>query len=442
MKLKNISLILTLLVLFSESHAMADMEIPWANCVKEAKKSHPDLVSAAEKIGQAKATKEITRSATLPQLTGNANETTSQGPSGNIQIEQTGSSTQGFVGGGPKGSTTDYSFGANAQQLLFDGFKTSYQLSSDQRNIYASRYNYDVTSSNIRLRLRIAYANLLASQELLKVTEGIEKRRKDTLDLVKMRYEGGREHRGSLLTSEADLAQAVYDVKQAKRGIYMAQRQLVKELGWSRYTPLTAVGDFEVNDSDPDRPDFERLAETTPLLQQLMAQKEAAKFGLRSAKAQFYPTVYASGNASNSNTDAFPDQNAWSIGTTVTLPIFDGGNTIATVQKAKAALGQSEADERSGRDGVIVTLSNAWTVLQNAIDLVVVQRKFLMATEERAKISKAEYAIGLLIYDNWIIIENNLVSAKKNYLNAELAALIAEANWIQAKGGTLDYDKE
>jgi outer membrane protein TolC len=69
-----------------------------------------------------------------------------------------------------------------------------------------------------------------------------------------------------------------------------------------------------------------------------------------------------------------------------------------------------------------------------------VQAKVLEAAEVRAKIAEAEYSIGLLIYDNWIIIENALVAAKKVFVNAKLNAMIAEANWVQAKGGTLDYD--
>ena len=71
-----------------------------------------------------------------------------------------------------------------------------------------------------------------------------------------------------------------------------------------------------------------------------------------------------------------------------------------------------------------------------------VQKKVLDAAQERAKISTAQYAIGLLLYDNWIIIEDNLVSAKKSYISAQNASLVAEANWVQAKGGTLDYDQE
>ncbi len=420
----------------------ADEPILWEDCVKEAKLNHPDLVSAREKVNEARAAKEITRSAALPQITGNAAENTSNG----IGVSASGTSGQGVTslqsGGSSSsnGPNTRYTYGADLQQLLFDGFKTSFSLSSAQRNIEANRYNYDVTSSNIRLRLRTAYADLLAAQELVKVTEEIEARRKQSLALVQLRYEGGREHKGSLLTSEADLAQATYDVNQAKRSIYLAQRQLIKELGLKRFAPFIAAGSLEVKDANRERPDFEKLSDTTPLLRQLIEQKEAARFGLKSAKAGFFPQVFLTAGESNSNTNAFPDQNQYSIGTSLTLPVFDGGNTIAIVSQAKAALGQAEADERSGRDGAILTLSNTWTQLQNTTDNVAVQQKVLIAAEERARIAEAEYSIGLLIYDNWIIIENDLVSAKKNFVNAELSALIAEASWVQAKGGTLDYD--
>ncbi|MCX5686781.1 MAG: TolC family protein, partial [Candidatus Omnitrophica bacterium] len=60
----------------------AEETITWIGCVKEAKRQHPDLVSAAEKINEAKASKEITRSAVLPQITGAASRTTTQQPSG------------------------------------------------------------------------------------------------------------------------------------------------------------------------------------------------------------------------------------------------------------------------------------------------------------------------------------------------------------------------
>jgi outer membrane protein TolC len=432
-----LAIVISVCIVFSS--AAAEETMLWKDCVREAKNNHPDLVSSAEKIKQSKASKEITRSAYLPQITGDASEVTSKGAT--FGSSGGGGQSDIQVGSSGRNYTTSYDYSVTGQQLLFDGFKTSYDLSTAERNISASRYNYDVTSSNVRLRLRTAYVNLLTAQDLLTISEEIEARRKQNLELVKLRYEGGREHRGSLLTSEADLAQAAFDVNQARRSIFLAQWQLTKELGRGKFIPMKAEGNFAVVDADRERPDFVKLCYTNPLLQQLVAQKEAAKYGVKSARAGFYPQVFASGTMGNTNVDAFPDKNEWSVGTSLTFPFFDGGNTIASVAKARAILGQAEADERSGRDGVVYTLSNTWTTLQDTMEKVGVTKKSLDAAEERAKIAEAEYSIGLLIYDNWIIIENNLVTAKRTYLSSERDALIAEANWIQAKGETLDYDK-
>ena len=67
------------------------------------------------------------------------------------------------------------------------------------------------------------------------------------------------------------------------------------------------------------------------------------------------------------------------------------------------------------------------------------ERKSLDAALERSKIAEAQYSIGFITFDNWIIIQDDLVRAKRSYLDARAAALQAEASWIQAKGETLEY---
>ena len=122
------------------------------------------------------------------------------------------------------------------------------------------------------------------------------------------------------------------------------------------------------------------------------------------------------------------------------MPIFEGGLRIAQVSQAKALLGQLKENERSARDSAILTLEETWAVLQDAIENVGVQNKSLNATEERSKIAQAQYSTGFITFDNWIIIEDNLVKAKKAFLDAQASKLYAEANWIQAKGETLEYE--
>lgn len=261
----RLALIFLILLASNLDKSWADEPINWLDCVKEAKKDHPDLISALEKVNQAKAAKEITRSAYLPQLGFDASETTTKRPSFGVSGSSVALVSGNSAATGANRVTT-YQYEVTAQQLLFDGFKISYDLSTNERSIIAAKYFYNVTSSNVRLRLRTAYVNLLTAQEYVKVTEDIEAQRKQILELVRLRYEGGLEHKGSLMTSEADLAGAIYDVTQATRNIYLYQRQLTKELGRIIFSPMVATGDFTVKDTVRVLPNFGNIAETNPLL--------------------------------------------------------------------------------------------------------------------------------------------------------------------------------
>lgn len=414
---------------FIVCNAYAEEALTWQDCVREAVRHHPDLMSSGEKIKQSRADKAITRSGLLPQISSDLNRTRS---GAKYKNEMTGHTTSTL--------NDTYSYGISGKQLLFDGFKTYNDVRSASETVQAYLYDYEVTSSDVRLNLRTAFAGLLRAQALVSITENIALRRKQNLQLVQLRYEGGREHRGSLLTAEADLAQAELDVTQAYRNVDVAQSQLSRELGRRTFTPVKVTGSFEVSDTHRNKPDFEKFSEQSPFLNEVISRKEAARYGLKSVKGDFFPQVYLSGSLGRSSSYWPPDGDQWSAGVSVSFPLFQGGSRIAKVSRAKAVLSQAESDERSAHDSVVFTLENTWTQFQNAVDGISVQRKFLQAAEERAKIANAQYSTGLISFDDWIIIENNLVSAQKAFLDSQANMMIAEANWVQAKGGILENE--
>ncbi len=402
--------------------AGAEETLIWEDCVKEARKNHPDLISAEESLNQAKANKRITKSNLLPQI--------SSSLSGKTSKTET------------RDKTDTYSYSISGKELLFDGFKTSSNMRAASENVKAAQCNYKVTSSNVRMRLMTAFVDLLKAQRLIDITGEISKRRRQSVGLVRLRYKAGREHRGSLLTAEADLAQAEFEVSQANRNIDLARRRLIKELGREKSAPIRAKGVLEIKYFNRQKPDFGDIAGKNSSLQELIARKEAARFGLKSAKADFFPQVYASTSVGRSASDWPPETDNWSVGLSLSFPLFEGGSREAEVSKAMSVFNQAQVDEKSGRNSVILAIEETWTNLQDMIDKVEVQKKFLEAAEERARITEAQYSTGLISFDNWIIIEDNLVRVKKSFLDTRTNALIAEAKWIQAKGGTLDYDEE
>ena len=392
--------------------------LTWEDCVQQSRQNNPELVSSLERLNQAKDSKTITTSGLFPQISGSAGTQKSK--------------TAGFD------SQRSYSYGLSGNQLLYDGVKTMWNTAAANENIKSAQYNYAVTSSNVRLNLRLAFVNLLKAQESIKLTEDIADRRNQNLNLISLRYKAGLEHQGALMTAQADLAEAQFEVAQAKRNLQLAQRQLVKAIGLPAYIPVEAAGNFQIAKAVDPEPNFENMAAASPLLQSLMAQREAARYGLNSAQASYQPQIFASGSVNRGGDNWPPDQKQWSLGVNLNLPIFSGGSQVATAARARSAYDQSKADERSGRDGVIFTLVQSWTDFQDAVEQIAVQDKFLAAAQERAKIAESQYSIGLISFDNWIIIEDDLITTKKSYLNTQANALITEANWLQAKGETLD----
>jgi len=401
----------------------AEEPLVWTDCVKESLTNNPDLVSAVESVRQGESRVRVAKSGLLPNI------------SSSLSGDRSGSDQAG--------TDNSFSVGVNAKQLLYDGGKTSLNKDSAQEQLNAAKFKYDVTSANVRRGVRLAFIDLLKAQRQVTITEDILARRKQSTRLIRLRYEGGREHKGSLMTAEAKEAQAEFDHIQAGRNVAMAQSTLAELLGRrldKGIFGLSVKGDLVPSSIDVEQPDFWGIAESTPLVRELWAQSNIAKLGVKSAKAEFYPGIYANAAASRNSSDWPPDQDQWSVGMSMSFPLFEGGSRVAELDRVKSVLRQADSDLKSGLLSAASTLQVRWISMRNASDRVKVREKFLDAARERARIAEGQYSASLIVFDSWIIIEDDFVLSDQSLLEAQAAALIAEAEWVQAKGGTLENE--
>lgn len=395
--------------------------LTWQQCVEETRKAHPDLYSALAAMQQAEADRRITKGQLLPQL------------SASLNAAQSGTSEKNI------GSSSALSWSLGARQLLYDGRKTSRQVAAYKEAEKAAGYNYSAVSADVRFALRSAFTDLLKAQELVGLSREIAERRRKNVRLIALRYQAGREHIGSLRKAEADLGESEFEVSRAQRGLVLAQSRLASALGRDQHSPIRVKGSFTTVDLSSVKPNLAQLARNTPLVQQLEAKRKAARYDLDAAKGAFSPELYLTSSIGRSAFDSLPpDEVDWNAGVEFSLPIYGGGEGRAKVAKAMAVVSQQNAEEKSGYLQVFDTLEESWKSFMDARQYVAVQRKFLDAAVERASIANAQYSNGLISFDDWVIIEDNLVSAKKQFLDAGADLLIAEAGWIQAKGGGLD----
>ncbi|EKD50093.1 MAG: outer membrane efflux protein [uncultured bacterium] len=420
---------ITLICLFCFAVRAEPIEtLTWQDCVNEATQNNPDLVASQQDIQIKKEDKHLAQAGLLPQIsaTGQKNWSEGEGMVG------------GFAGTGGTGrSPNGYSFGITAGQLLFDGFKTVYDVQAAVKDVTAATWGDVVVSANVRLQLRSAFVELLKEQELVTLSKSIASRRRQNYQLIELRYQAGREHKGSLLTAQANLLQAEVSVTQAQRDLLLAQQLLLKTLGRIEKTPIRVKETMVSVMRNRMRPNFEQLADQNPFLKQVTAQKEMNQYVLNSAKSDLLPDISLNTSVSQTSSDWPPDQIQWSAGLNLTMPIFEGGKQIHQIQKNRAQYRQSLAKEQSVHNSLVYTLQESWTKWQDAIDSYSVQQKYLAAAVERSKIASAQYATGLVSFNEWTIIEDNLVNAQKAHLMAKTDVLSAEAAWRQAQGESL-----
>lgn len=421
MKKNTIAICIVLILLPRAASGSPEDVVSWKWCLSQARENNPVLASSFERVVQSRIDKELSISPVLPDV----------------------GSSMSFARGKRSASETasSHSYGISARQLVFDGFQTASDLMASSERVSAELYDHALISSNVRLFLRLAFINILRVQELVNISEEIAARRRQNYELIKLRYEGGREHRGALLIAEADLAQAEFDLEQAERSVLVSNRELLEQLGVSKELPFRVSGEFELRGDYSLKPDLEELADTTPLLGEVMARKAAAAYDLRSAEADFLPKVFLTGSIGRSSGSWPPRDDEWATGLSVSFPIFERGRRFAEVARSTSRLSELKYQSLAARDSVLVTLERTWKELQDAITRLAVQQKYLMATQERARITTAQYSAGLVSFNDWIIIEDNLARAKRTYLNARADMLAAEAYWFQAAGGTIDDDQ-
>lgn len=413
-------------------------ELTWKDCVNETLNKNPEVLSAKAKLNQEKANAWVAKSSIFPQISASASASRS-----GIEISSENTNKTGSYGVTYSNSySTSFSYGISGKQVLFNGFQTLNNINKSNVEVEIAEINYKITSANIRYKLRQAFVNLLKAQELVNITEDIlSSREKQFLD-IKLRYEAGKEHKGSYLNAEASFLQAQFENEQAKKNFILAQYELAKELGEKDFSDLKVKSDFILTIDTEKQPDFDDLLQKNYEYILLLKNKKIAEYLVASAFGAFWPSVSLVVNLAKSD-DVFPtnDNLNWSVGINISLSILDGGLLFSKKNAADENLKQAKMELEYGEKDIFLKIQKSWYDFIDMLNSCKIQEKFLNAAKERAKIADIQYSNGLLSFDNWIIIQDNLVNLKKSYLNSQINLLLYEALWIKIKGGTLEDEK-
>lgn len=393
--------------------------LSWEACLAQTRANNPDLVSARAAVRELEYGVASASSGFLPQI--NASASVSRGQrEANDQWNDTESS----------GASLSLS------QDLFSGGGNIASRRRALAQLDVGNEQYRKTLSDVELRTRLAFIDVLYAQDLVELTEKIEERRGNNVRLIQLRFDGGRENAGSLARSKAQYAQSQYEVREAKRSLTYALRNLAAAMGQMEMVP-GAAGDLMAAAPD-ELIDLQSLMKQTPDYKVATTQIEASKQGMKVTRSSRFPQISfgASAGIGDQNADRWfaKYDGSWNVGIDARMPIYSGNRLKSEVAAAKEKIIQSEMGLMDTANSLMASLQQSWNLYKDAVENEAVQKELYDAEKLRAEISTAKYKQGLLSYEDWDIIESNLINQGKTHLARRRTAEIQQARWKNALG--------
>lgn len=405
--------------------------LSWEEVLKFTIEGNPDLEASRREWLAAKEAESSVEGRYLPSL------------SASTSVTRSGSAASGGGGGIvtngvviSSGSTvnTSYLAALNFTQNIFNGLEDKSRINQAGWNTQNKFWNYVSSKSSVSLSLKEAFANLVYAQELVELSRSILDRRESNHKLVLVRYENGRENKGSVLLAEAYLEQARLDLIKARDSLGVAEKSLKSLMNKDYLDGVTVTGEIPLEVLKPDRKDFETLALETPAYNQAHALQMVAKEDIKISRSSFLPDLNFTGQVNRQGDSYFPERERWSMALTLTIPLFDGFKDLGTYKSSVETSYASESRKRSTLLTLIPKLQDTLNQAKQSDIKYSIDSKFEAAASTRAEIARKKYNNGLLTFEDWDIIESELITRQMNFLQSKKDRVIKYATWENVLG--------
>ncbi len=389
--------------------------------VEEALDASQNLKAAMARVAQARASARSVKSSFSPVITLDPSETRSRTPattSNRIQIP----------------------FDLSYEIDIWGRVRRSYEAAQAQARV--SLYDLEVVRQTLLADLARNYFNLRSLDTQHEILDRNLALYQEQVDLTENQYKAGLIDATNVLQAKVQLESTRVQTADIQRQRADLEHAIAILLGRA---PVDFSLDLRPLDATP-------LAIPAGLPSDLLRQRPdvaeaeqnlvAACAEIGVAKAEFFPTVRLTGAAGFQSADIKSvldwTNHVWSIGPSVSLPIFKGGQLRANLQKAKARYDELEATYRNNVLKAFSEVEDSLTDLHMRADAAEAQAKAVAAAREYLRLTQFQYRTGVIDYLHVVNAEQTLVSnelSEAQILNLRMASTVL---LIKALGGGWD----
>jgi multidrug efflux system outer membrane protein len=400
--------------------------------IDEALRANRDLRIAAERIELARAQAGLARSALVPSVVADASATAQRGPTAlDPQRNQRGES---------------YSFGLAMPTWEIDLWgRIRAQVDAAGSSLESVAAQRRAAEVSLIAAVAGGYLELLEVDLQLEVSRRTADSRRDSLRLVRLRFEAGVVSKVDLTQAETSLAQAEQAISDLERRRALSEHSLSTLLGRNpgpvpRRQRLT---EFEVDPALPAGLPSDLLRRRPDLVASERALAASA-FDVEAARKAFLPTVSLTGFLGVVSPQLSQllegGRGAYSVTPAIGLPLFTGGRLEANLDAASAR--QRIALEEYGR-----TVQLALREVEDALSSFRWRReqrlaleRVVAASKERLRLVDLRYLNGISSFFEVLDSQRVLFDAELQLTQATAATYGAVIQLYRALGGGWDPD--
>ncbi|PWU21609.1 MAG: hypothetical protein C5B50_01235 [Verrucomicrobia bacterium] len=391
--------------------------------------SNQQLKAAVARVSQARATARVARADLLPTLT-LAPSYTRERYSPN-QVPSFGPLTANNFS-----APLDLSYEIDLWGRVRRGFESA---RAEAQASLADYYNIllglqaDVAQNYFALRSLDAERNTVIATVAL---------RKEQVRLVRSRFEGGVGNDLDVARAETELATTEADAASLNQRRAQLENALAILLGISpssfRLSPLTNTN---WNPTPPAVPAGlpAELLERRPDVAQAERLMAAGNARIGVAKAAFFPvvTLTASGGYLSGDVQTLFnwDSRVWSIGPSVSLPIFAGGRNRANYKRAQAAFEENVALYRQQVLVAFEDIENSLAGIRFLAEESAAQQRAVSNSQRAARLAQDRYRSGIVSYLEVVDANREALGAERSDAQLTGQRLNVTVQLIKALGG-------
>jgi multidrug efflux system outer membrane protein len=393
--------------------------------------ANQDLKAAFARVDQARAIARVTRGDLLPSLDANPGWrrerfSPNQEPGfGNITVNT-------FR------APIDLSYEIDLWGRVRRGFESA---RADAQATLAAFYNVLLT---LQADVARNYFDLRAlDAEIATVSRTVDLR-KEQVQLVRSRFEGGIGNELDVARAETELAGAEAESASLARRRVELENALAILVGEN---PAT----FDLAGLDPGNTNWHPappaipaglpadLLERRPDVAEAERQLASANARIGIAKAAFFPVLRLTGSGGYVSGDIDSlfnwDSRVWSIGPSVSLPIFAGGRNRANFQRSKSGYEEAVARYRQRILVAFGEVEDSLADIRHLTNQSAAQDRAVASARRAAELATDRYRAGIVSYLE--VVDANRALLQTERANAQLAGqrLIAAVQLIKALGG-------